>query len=89
MRKVKQAAALKYDVGKDNAPRVTASGRGYIAERIIKLARENDVPIFVDDRACGILCNLPLDSEIPEALYQVIAEIYAFILQVSSESNLK
>lgn len=87
MKKLKQAAALSYEPGKDNAPKVVAKGKGYIAEKIINLARENNIPLYQDEWAADILCNHPIDSEIPEILYQAIAEIYAFILQVESQSS--
>jgi len=88
MRKLKHAAALKYEPEKDRAPQVIASGRGYVAEKIISIARENNIPEFENQQAAEILCKLPLNSEIPQVLYQVIAEIYAFILKVEKENNL-
>lgn len=87
MRKMKKAAALSYEKGKDSAPRVVASGRGHIAERIINIAKENNVPLFEDDRSAEILCSTPLGSEVPEVLYQVIAEIYAVIFRMEKESK--
>lgn len=87
MRTVKQAAALKYEPGKDNAPVVVASGRGPIAEKIIEIAKDNNVPLFGDEESASILCSLPVGSEIPEILYQAVAEIYAYILQVENQSQ--
>lgn len=85
MRKLKNAAALKYEPGKDKAPVVVASGRGHVAEKIINIATENNIPTFKDEWASEILCSLPLDSEIPEVLYQVVAEIYAYILNMETK----
>lgn len=82
MKKVREAAALKYEYEKDNAPIVVASGRGHVAEKIIQIAKENNIPLFEDEDVSDILCSLTVGSEIPEALYQAIAEIYAYILQV-------
>lgn len=87
MSKIKKAAALSYDKGKDNAPRVVASGRGYLAEKIIHTARENNVPVMQNDEAVQILCSTPLGSEIPEALYKAIAEIYAVIYSMEQEKK--
>ncbi len=44
--KEKKAIALKYERGKDNAPRLVAKGKGYIAQKIIELAKENQIPAF-------------------------------------------
>lgn len=82
MGKIKKAAALSYEKGKDTAPRVVASGRGHIAEKIIDIAKENKVPLFKDEGSAEILCSTPVGSEIPEALYQAIAEIYAVIFRM-------
>ncbi|MCK7512624.1 MAG: EscU/YscU/HrcU family type III secretion system export apparatus switch protein [Desulfobacterales bacterium] len=46
--KVKKAVALKYERGKDAAPKVTAKGRGAVAEKILALARQNRIPIEQD-----------------------------------------
>lgn len=87
MRKIKSAAALGYEPGKDTAPKVIASGRGHVAEKIIKIAKDNDIPLFEDELSANVLCSLPLNSEIPDSLYQTIAEIYAFILHMEAKSS--
>lgn len=87
MEKLKEAAALRYEPGKDNAPYIVASGRGLIAERILQLAKENNIPVFEDEQAADLLCRAEIGGQIPEALYQVIAEIYAFILRMDTESK--
>lgn len=86
MKKLKQAAALKYEP-QDNAPRVVAIGKGEIAERIIKISKENNIPFIQDEETAQILCSLPINSEIPEELYTVIAEIYAFILNMDLKNK--
>jgi flagellar biosynthesis protein len=73
------AAALQYDAKKDRAPRVSAHGRGFIAEKIIALARENDIPIRQDPGLVQILCRLDLDEEIPADVYRAVAEILSFV----------
>lgn len=86
---MKEAAALKYNPEENNAPVVVAGGRGSIAEKIIKLAEENDIPLFKDENTAHVLCSLPAGEEIPVELYQAVAEIYAFILKVSFENYSK
>ncbi|NNF67775.1 MAG: flagellar protein FhlB [Gammaproteobacteria bacterium] len=70
------AVALNYP-GK-GAPRVTAKGNGLIADRILEVARENDIPLWQDANLAGVLAQIDLGDEIPEALYTAVAEVIAF-----------
>jgi flagellar biosynthesis protein len=76
---VKLAAALKYDREKDQAPKLVAKGRGYLAEKIIEMARKAGVPLKSDPSLVQILCRLDMDEQIPGELYRAVAEILAFI----------
>jgi flagellar biosynthesis protein len=73
------AAALKYDTRKDAAPKVIAKGQGTIAEKIIELAKKNNVPIKSDPGLVQILSKLDIDEQIPTELYKAVAEILAFV----------
>jgi len=84
MKNRKAAAALQYRIDEDNAPRVIAAGQGIIAQRIIELAREHDVPIHEDAELAAILSRLDIGSEIPPELYQVIAEILSFVYSLDT-----
>lgn len=77
-----QAAAVRYDEGRDDAPKVTASGSGYVAERILELAREADVPVVEDAVLVSALMVLELGEEIPAELYEAVARILAFIYKL-------
>lgn len=81
---VKKAVALKYDRGKDVAPRVTAKGRGALADRILSLARKHGIPIEKDTALMEALYRLDINEEIPEELYQVVAELLAFIYRMNA-----
>lgn len=70
------AVALEY--GGQGAPRVTAKGSGASAEEILRLAAEHGVPVSQDSELVEVLAQLPLDREIPESLYRVVAEVIAF-----------
>ena len=70
--KLKQAIALEYDPS-DEAPRVIASGRGILAEKIIEKAKENDVPVHQDDKLADTLSRLDIGDMIPPELYEVVA----------------
>ncbi len=76
--KIKQAIALEYDPS-DDAPKVIASGRGALAEKIIEKAAENDVPIHRDDKLADTLSRLEIGDVIPPELYEVVAEILIFV----------
>jgi flagellar biosynthesis protein len=78
--KLNQAVALKYNVNKNNAPVVIASGSGYIADKVVEIAEENGVPVYRDASLSVILSQLELGSEIPEELFQSIVDIYIYFL---------
>jgi len=77
------AAAIEYDSQKDAAPKVTAKGRGLIAEKIIDLATKHGVPIKKDPALVQILSRLDIDEQIPPELYKAVAEILAFIYSLN------
>jgi len=77
------AAAIQYEQDKDRAPRITAKGKGLIAEKIIELARESGIPIQQDPGLVQILCKLDIDEEIPVELYRAIAELLAFVYSIN------
>lgn len=74
------AVALKYDG--ERAPVISATGTWELAEEIIRIARDNNVPLYENAELAGILARLSLNEEIPEELYRVIAEILAFAFHI-------
>ena len=79
----RKAAALNYKWDFDAAPKLTAKGRGALAERIIAVARASGVPIKEDRELVEVLSAIELNREIPEDLYKAVAEILAFIYKLS------
>jgi len=77
----KKAVALRYERGKDRAPRVTAKGQGWLAEQILKRAGDN-MPVVEDAALVEVLYQLELQQEIPPHLYQAVAEILAFVYRL-------
>lgn len=77
-KKLRQAVALEYNPEED-APRVIASGRGILAEKIIEKAQESNVPIHRDDKLADTLSRLDIGEMIPPELYEVVAEILIFV----------
>lgn len=74
------AVALKYDEANNAAPVIVASGIGYMAEKIVEVAAENNVPVFEDSSLSTILSQLDLGAEVPEELYRVVVDIYVYFL---------
>ncbi|MRG85415.1 EscU/YscU/HrcU family type III secretion system export apparatus switch protein [Salinibacillus xinjiangensis] len=85
--KRKQAVALSYHEKRDTAPKVVAKGKGTIAENIIDMANENNVPVEENAALVDLLSTLNTNDTIPEELYQVVAEVFAFIYQVDKQSQ--
>ncbi|ADG10657.1 type III secretion protein [Caulobacter segnis] len=73
------AVALLHDDA--SAPRVLASGQGWVGEKIIETAREHGVPIEEDPVLAQALSTIEIDEEIPDALYRAVAEVLGFLLQ--------
>lgn len=80
---VDKAVALLYDKEQGDAPRIVASGRGVLAEKIVETAREAGVYIMEDPDLVELLAKLPVGDDIPPELYQAVAEILAFVYQVN------
>lgn len=76
--KLKQAVAIEYNP-LDMAPKIVATGRGAVAERIIEKAKESDVPIHEDEKLAGTLSKLDIGEYIPPELYEVVAEVLVFV----------
>ena len=81
------AVALGYDREKDKAPRVTAKGRGYIAEAIIALAKANNIEVREDSDLAGLLSKLDIDMPIPLEAYAAVAEILAYIYKANDKAR--
>ena len=77
--KVKTAVALSYDPNEDGAPKVIASGKGALADKIIEKAKENKISVHEDDKLADTLSRLEIGEMIPPELYEVVAEILVFV----------
>lgn len=81
-----KAVALKYE-GTDIAPVVVASGLGYMAQKIVEIAAENNIPVYEDTSLATVLSQFQLGREIPEELYQAVVEIYVYFLKFDPTSR--
>ena len=74
----KAAVALSYEPD-DDAPRIIASGRGYLADKIIEVAKDSEIPIHMDGSLTNTLSKLEIGDYIPKELYEVVAEVMVFV----------
>jgi flagellar biosynthesis protein len=81
------AVSLKYRHESDSAPRVTAKGKGKIAEKIIKIAKEHDIYIHEDPDLIEVLSQLDINDEVPPDLYLVVAELLAFVYSLNNKMS--
>lgn len=79
------AVALKYQKGTREAPRVTAKGRGLVAERIVALAEENGIVIESNSALAEALSGVEIDDTIPLELYESVAVVIGFILRLNTK----
>jgi flagellar biosynthesis protein len=83
----KSAVALKYDRGKDPAPRMIAKGKGNVAEQIIRVALDNNIEVREDSDLVEILENLDIDAIIPLEAYAAIAEILSYVYKSNAKAR--
>jgi flagellar biosynthesis protein len=76
------AAVIRYDEETGKSPTVVAQGTGYVAQKIIELAKQHNVHIQEDPLLVQNLLNLDLGDSIPPQLYAVIAEILLLIEEI-------
>lgn len=77
-----RAVALRYEPGKQNAPKVVAKGRGFVAENILAAAQKNAIPVYQNKSLVNMLMALELDREIPPELYRAVAEVLAYVYRI-------
>lgn len=83
--KRKDAIALKYQSKFDTAPKVVAKGKGLIADKIVSRAKDFGVPIQEEPSIVEVLSNLEINQQIPKDLYNVVAEVFAFIYRADKQ----
>ncbi len=79
------AVALDYDPNISDAPRIVASGRGYMAERILDIAFDAGVKVRQDADLAQVLSAVDVDSEIPLEAYVAVAEILAYVYRANNQ----
>lgn len=82
--KSRLAVALEYEPESRSAPRVTAKGRGSVAQKIIETAKAHDIVIEDNPHLAEALSAVEVDDQIPIELYEAVAEVIGFVLRASS-----
>ncbi|BCJ95083.1 hypothetical protein acsn021_26520 [Anaerocolumna cellulosilytica] len=72
------AVALGYNT-EEAAPKIIASGRGYLADKILKAAEVNRIPVHEDSGLASTLSKLQIGDYIPPELYDVVSEVLLFV----------
>ncbi len=81
--KQKLAVALKHDLEPNSIPRVTATGRGKLAEKILEAAFANNVKVRQDADLAEVLSALEIDWEIPIEAFAAVAEILSYVYRAN------
>jgi flagellar biosynthesis protein len=81
------AVAMRYDVESDKAPLILASGRGAVADEILRVADENKIPLYENKPLADMLAKLEIDTEVPPQLYVLVAEVLFFVYKLDRMSE--
>ncbi|MEI7640460.1 MAG: EscU/YscU/HrcU family type III secretion system export apparatus switch protein [bacterium] len=84
--RIKKAVAVHYEK-EDTAPQIVAKGKGLVAEKIMALAKENNIPLYEDSDLIEVLSKLDLGQEIPPELYKLIAEVLIYVYKANNKVN--
>jgi flagellar biosynthesis protein FlhB len=79
--------AIKYDSENDGAPKVVAKGQGVHAEKIKELAKQYGIPILRNIPLAQALNKLDVGEEVPEELYEAVAEVLSFVFKIKEEEE--
>lgn len=86
--KTPKAVALAYKQHEEVAPRVVASGRGELAERIIAKAKSYDIPLFQNEMLADSLLTLDMGETVPPMLYRAVADVFVWLLESERKAAL-
>lgn len=83
---LKDTMAVSLEYAGDGAPRVTAKGAGHLAEQIIELAKQHNIPITQNTELTELLSQVKLNEQVPPVLYEAVAQVLVFAYQLSGKS---
>lgn len=84
-KKIETAVALKYKTEEDIAPKIIAKGERKVAENIVEKGKELDIPIYKDEKLANQLKNIEIDENIPQELYDAVAQVLIFITGLDNQ----
>jgi flagellar biosynthetic protein FlhB len=81
------AVAIEYDEQIMGAPRLAAKGQLQMAEKIVEIAKKHRIPIVRNIPLARSLFTLEIDQEVPEDLYEAVAEVLNFVAKLESANE--
>ena len=81
-KKITQAAAISYDPAENDVPVLAAFGEGFVAQKIVEVAKESGVPILPEPGLTKMLSKLGVGDEIAPEMYDAVAKVLAFVSEV-------
>jgi len=81
-KKVSRAAAISFDPAENDVPILAAFGEGYLAEKIVTLAKESGVPVLPDPSLASMLSKVSVGDEISPDLYEAVAKVLTFVSEI-------
>ncbi len=83
---MQKSVALQYD---KDAPKIIASARGILAEKLLKIAMEKNITIYKDDDLAEILSKFKVGDVIPETLFGAVSVVMAYCYRINSDFRRK
>ena len=81
-KRITRAAAISYDPDEKDVPILAAFGEGYLAQKIVSVAKESGVPILPDPSLSSMLSKISVGDEISPEMYEAVAKILIFVGEV-------
>jgi len=83
---MEKSIALQYD---KDSPKIIASARGILAEKMIKIAEEKNITIYKDADLAEVLSKFKAGDVIPETLFGAVSVVMAYCYRVNSDFRQK
>ena len=81
-KRITRAAAISYDPAENDVPILSAFGEGYVAQKIVAVARESGVPILPDPSLTSMLSKISVGDEISQDMYEAVAKVLVFVSEI-------
>ena len=81
-KKISRAAAISYDPDENDVPVLSAFGEGYLAQKIVEVAKESGVPILPNPSLTSMLSKISVGDEISPEMYEAVAKVLVFVSEV-------